>query len=387
MNRILAIEPDADRGVLLQLLVRESLNTDLVLATSTADAITAMTESRPDLILTSMLLAANEEHDLVAHLRATSPLRHVPVLTVPAVTSMAVTETRPAGLFARFRRRRPPLLPMYNFNAVITRIEEALEQSKTAAAQAQQEAEEQALASIVEETVGTRVHHSLVPEVVSSGSRKRARRLPMSDVPWLATVKLAWGQSLRLLNISSSGVLVETGMRLLPGSSAAIQLAGTGLALTVPARVVRCHVSNVDSLGVKYKMAVKFEHPVEALIAADDAEAQLDDLVAAVKANAACGIPPVDLRTAFENGVLDLVTAREVRLRNAPVAESHGGDSIYFTIPAVDGARAVLQVTFHSNDAPGPDDIDVLTAAARAAANILSLTGTTKDTALEMQMA
>jgi CheY-like chemotaxis protein len=399
MPRILAIEPDADRGVLLQQLVRERLNTDLVLATSTSDAITAMTRSQPDLILTSMLLAANEEQDLVAHLRATPSLRHIPVLTIPAVTGSSAIETRARGLLARFRRRRqPPVGPMYNFNAVITRIEEALEQSTLAAARIAQEAEEHArheivepeIEPIVETTIERPVRQVLDSEFVSSGSRKRARRLPVSDVPWLSTVRLAWGHSLRLLNISSSGVLVESGVRLSPGSTTKIQLDGTGLALTVPARVVRCRVSDVNSLGVKYETAAMFDRPVEELIVSEDdptdAGAQLDDLVAAVTANAACGIPQAELRAAFETGVLDLITAREVRLRDVPVADNDGRESIYFTVPALDGSRAVLQVTFNANDAPGLEDFDVLTAAARSAATILPLIGTTKHAALELQI-
>jgi CheY-like chemotaxis protein len=129
MTHILAIEPDTRRGALLRELVLEHLQADLVLVSSTGKAITAITASAPDLILTSMLLSANEEQDLVAHLRATPSLRHIPVLTVPAVTAPSAPETRSGGLFARFRRRREPTWPMYNFNAVITRIEEALEQS------------------------------------------------------------------------------------------------------------------------------------------------------------------------------------------------------------------------------------------------------------------
>jgi hypothetical protein len=352
------------------------------------------------LILTSMLLASHEEQDLVAHLRATSSLRHIPVLTIPVVAASSGVETRATGLFARFRRRRqPPVWPMYNVNAVITRIEEALEQSKIAAAQAKRDAEEQAaLRQIVEvapepmvepilKTTDAPVHHALDPDVVSNGSRKRARRLPVSDVPWLSTVKLAWGQTMRLLNISSSGVLVESGVRLSPGTTTKIQLDGTGLALTVPARVVRCRVSDVNSLGVKYETAAMFERPVEELIAADDADARLGDLVAAVKANAACGIPQAELRSAFETGVLDLISAGEVRLRDVPIADGDGRESIYFTVPTPDGSRAVLQVTFDANDAPCLEDFDVLTAAARSAATVLPMTGITTHGARELQIA
>ena len=66
MHRILAREPEADRGALLRDLVRESLNTDLVVVASAAQAIETMRDNRPDLILTSLLLAASDEQDLMA---------------------------------------------------------------------------------------------------------------------------------------------------------------------------------------------------------------------------------------------------------------------------------------------------------------------------------
>jgi hypothetical protein len=388
MNRILAIEPDIDRGVRLQLLVREHLNTDLVLATSAQAAIAAINESRPDVILTSTLLAASDEQELLAHLRVTSSLRHLPVLTIPPVLEPVVTETRPRGLLSKLlRRSQPQPWRIYDTTAVITRIEEALEQSKIVAAQLKKETPEAAL----ETRVDTPVSVVLRPEAVASKPRRRARRLPVSDVPWLTTVRLAWGESLRLLNISSSGMLVESGVRLSPGHAMQIRLNGPGLSRAVPARVTRCRVSDVDSLGVKYQTAAMFEHPVEDLIPPEeepgDAIEQLHHLVAAVIANAACGIAQAELRAAFENGVLDLITARDVRLRDVPFVENDRRESIYFTIPASDGSRAVLQVTFNIDDAPGLEDFDVLTAAVQAAARVLPLTGTARHTALDLQIA
>jgi CheY-like chemotaxis protein len=389
MNRILAIEPDADRGVLLRQLLRESLNADLVLATSTEAAITAMTENQPDLILTSMLLAADEEQELVAHLRATPALRYLPVLTIPAVTDLSTTETRSSGLFSRLlRRRQPEVWQSYDFSAVITRIEEALEQSKIAVAQAEEEAEDEvAAAPIVESPV------SLLPVssvLRAAGSEKRAPRWTMSDLPWLSNVRLSWGQHLRLLNISSSGLLVESGVRLSPGSKTSFKIGGPDLDLIVPARVVRCRVADVDALGVRYEAAAVFDQPVETLMAAEeesvDPVVHLATLVTTVQRHAASGILPAELRATFEAGVLDLIMAREVRLRDVPVAENDGRESVYFTIPTSDDSHAVLQVTFNSNDQPGAEDFDVLVAAAEAASRVLALTGTTRQTIIRPQM-
>jgi CheY-like chemotaxis protein len=388
MHRILAVEPEADRGVLLRELLRESLDTDLIVAASTSDAIEAMRQTPPDLILLSMLLAASEEQDLLTHLRDTPSVRHVPVLTIPAVTEPSVSETRSRGLFARLlRRRQPQVRPVYNFNAVIARIEDALEQSTLAAASAV-EAFDRSFEPIdappIEPIPETPWHFLIDSAMVFKGTRKRARRLPMSDLPWLSSVRLAWGQRLRLLNISSSGVLVESGVRLSPGDPAHFQIEGSGLDLVVPARIVRCRVAYVNSLGVKYETAAIFDRPVDALMAPEmelaDTDVRLHDLVAAIKTNAERGVPQADLRAAFETGVLDLITAAEVRLRDIPVTECNGCESIYFTVPTFDGSRAVLQITFNEDDAPSPDDFDVLTAAAQSAATVLPLTGTMQRT-------
>jgi CheY-like chemotaxis protein len=291
MHRILAIEPDADRGALLRQLLPESLNTDLVLVTSTDAAIAAMTEQRPDVILTSTLLSANDDQDLVAHLRAMRSLRHLPILTIPPVVEGPATEARSTGLMSRLLRRPQPqaLLPMYDIGAVVTRIEEALEQStiaaaraEIAAARAEEEAQEAiAAAPLVESPASV---EPLALALLSSGTRKRAQRWSLSDLPWLSSVKLPWGQHLRLLNISSSGMLVESGIRLSLGSATSFKISGPELAFVVPARVVRCRPT-VDSLGVTYETAAAFDQPVAELIASGEeptAAMRLADLVASL---------------------------------------------------------------------------------------------------------
>jgi CheY-like chemotaxis protein len=392
MPHILAIEPERDRGVLLRELVRESLNTELVVTASAAQAIRTMRDTRPDLILTSMLLPATEEQDLVAHLRATPSFRHIPVLTIPVLTGLSDAETRPSGLFARLlRRRKPQVWPAYNFNAVIARIEEALEQSKTAAAQAKEAIEETVIEPVAVDTiVESQLQAIFDSAFISTGSQKRPRRWALAEVPWLSSIRLSWGQHLRLLNISSSGVLVESGMRLSPGSATTFQIEGSDGPLVVPARVVRCRVSDVDSLGVKYETAAVFDRSVDKLAADEpephDLDSCLDDLVASIQMRAKKGVAPAELRSAFENGIIDLLTAGEVRLREVPVAENDGRDSVYFTVPTLDGSPAVLQVTFNPNDAPGAEDFGVLSAAAGAAAIVLPLTGTARQTAVRLPM-
>ena len=149
-------------------------------------------------------------------------------------------------------------------------------------------------------------------------------------------------------------------------------------------------MAKVDSLGVKYETAAAFDQPVEVLKAPEEAPAdsatQLTELVATIKANAERGTSPAALRAEFEAGVLQPIMAREVHLRDVPVVENDGRESVYFTITTSDASPAVLQVTFNSNDQPSAEDFEVLTAAAHVAARVLPLTGTTKQTHVHPQL-
>src|SRR5688572_1536244 len=130
MARILAIEPDAARRATLGRLVSQHLTAEVVLAASASDALLTLADIPPDVILTSTLLPADQDKQLAAHLRAAPDLDHLPVLTIPPVVEMTNRLSKPVGLWARmFRRRRMrEPFPPYDFTAITTRIEEALEE-------------------------------------------------------------------------------------------------------------------------------------------------------------------------------------------------------------------------------------------------------------------
>jgi hypothetical protein len=71
---------------------------------------------------------------------------------------------------------------------------------------------------------------------------------------------------LRLLNMSSSGLLIESGIRMTLGNRTDFQIAGADdLEFVMPGRVVRSGVASVNSLGVKYVTAATFEKPFESI--------------------------------------------------------------------------------------------------------------------------
>jgi DNA-binding NarL/FixJ family response regulator len=269
--RILAIDPDPARTVILRQLVGEQLNAEVVVATSAHDAISALAESRPDVILTSSLLAPNEGQELAAHLRAAPALDYLPVLTIPPFVDNDADQ--PTSLLSRFLRRRMPTRPAYDVDAVASRIREALEQSHESVRngsltparlqlleeQSQKESQDpddllRVLDAELKQFCG------LIPQ------QERAPRWERSELPWLESISLTWGAELRLLNISCSGLLVESGLRMTLGNRTDFQLEDCqSRDFVIPGRVVRSDVSSVNSLGVKYVTAAVFEKPFESL--------------------------------------------------------------------------------------------------------------------------
>jgi CheY-like chemotaxis protein len=274
MAHILAIEPDPDRVVILQRLVSDKLQADVVVATSTDEAISSLSNNQPDLILTSSLLSPSEGDQLAAHLRQVPALDYLPVLTIPPLVA---SDEGHRTLVSRLIRRRAQTRPAYDLDAVTTRIKEALEQSLADTIRNSDWRYARALLlengpqSETEETEDTiNMLRTLDAELEKycglSPQQERAPRWERGDLPWLESIRLTWGADLQLLNISCSGLLVESGIRMTLGTRTDFELEDSdNRDFVIPARVVRSDVSSVNSLGVKYVTAAVFEKPFEAI--------------------------------------------------------------------------------------------------------------------------
>jgi CheY-like chemotaxis protein len=270
MTHILAIEPDPDRTVILQRLVSEKLKAEVVVASSANDAISALSERQPDLILTSTLLSPNDDQRLTAHLRSVPALDHLPVLTIPPFVQ---TDVRQDDLIFDFFRRHERAKPAYDVSAIASRIREAVEQSRMDAARygdAWRPARALLLEKSRERAVEEAVHllRTLDAELERycglTPQKDRATRWERFELPWLESVRLTWGAQLHLLNMSSSGLLVESGMRMTLGNRADFQIEDCdNRDIVIAGRIVRSDVSSVNHLGVKYVTAAVFEKPFE----------------------------------------------------------------------------------------------------------------------------
>jgi hypothetical protein len=93
---------------------------------------------------------------------------------------------------------------------------------------------------------------------------RSAPRLPASAVPGITGVRLSpHGAEATLLNISSSGVLVECTNRLRIGTPVTTMFDGTFSPASVEGRVSRSTVSNMSKNGVlRYQIGIAFVSPI-----------------------------------------------------------------------------------------------------------------------------
>jgi hypothetical protein len=105
MSLILAIEPDKRQSGQLATVVN-GLHAELVLRGNFADALGALQDRVPDLVLTTSLISPRDDAALAAHLRELGPAAaHVQTVTIPVLGTAA---PRPAkgGMLAALRREK-----------------------------------------------------------------------------------------------------------------------------------------------------------------------------------------------------------------------------------------------------------------------------------------
>jgi CheY-like chemotaxis protein len=248
MTRILAIEPNPERAQALRQLVHDRLGADLVLADSTAAAIAAMTTQAADLILTSILLPPNDDSQLTVYLRECDHASTVPVLLIPPVVEEHQGQRLGKKWWSRLARRGSPPWPPYDAEAVAGRIRDAM-----AAPAPWEKIGPQAA------TVTALVRFD---ENATINAKPRAERWAHSDLPWLSSVNLSTGRKVNLLNISSSGILIDSEYRLAPGRPTEFQLWGPYKQLIIAARIVRSEESTTGR-GARYLTAAAFDFKVD----------------------------------------------------------------------------------------------------------------------------
>jgi CheY-like chemotaxis protein len=403
--RILAIEPDPRTGIVLQrILDKRALRADLKVVRTIEAALGSIAGHVPDLILTSTFLPPADLARLTDELRRRHDATHTQIISTPhALEEPEGPFYDDSGRVLRFPRPRSPRGAFYCDPVVLRhQVDEYLEQARALRAAA-----------------ADRLHRGVVPvtDLVlavrppspwqpASGSpaltiptpqdlralkslrpsdRRRASRRRAADLAGQWGLKLGADGEASILDISCSGVRLETSTRLHPGNLIDLEVIGMEGSLAVGARLIRTEAVDADGPDVKYRAAAMFLREIDlfepntnpALVAAAAAAAYtptvLADLLGRVLANATWVTNGAPLRSAFESEVCALVKAREVRIRAVPVRAAGGCQSLYFNIPGAGGPEHGLHVVFERGYRPTAAEFRLLKAAASLASVVIDL--------------
>ena len=92
--------------------------------------------------------------------------------------------------------------------------------------------------------------------------RRLHRRLTLSELDWLNTVRLKYGPVVSLIDLSSGGAQIETSSRLHPGSVVVVQISASGGEIAMPSTVLRSQVSRVAPFTL-YRSALSFKRRLD----------------------------------------------------------------------------------------------------------------------------
>jgi len=440
MRSVLAIEPSADRAAELRAVAERHLGDSLTLVDSVNSAIAAMHRGVPELILISPSLPPDKKAELIAGLRALPNTTAVQTLTTPDLTTESaafVTQLKtyvsqrheqhddsvPSSEDGSLDRRRAfrtaitrsPRMTVNGTPVVLVDRSATGVQVISAAMLAPGQSVEVTFdyggkivksgAAVVWATLDNPLSEHVrcraalrfdnpepflavvqqnedsAPEVLglirrSGTPMERATRLDRSQLPWLS-VKLPEAGEARLLNLSSTGMLLETSTKFAPGSTTAVQLCGADQTRVVRARFVRSDILAVGATGVKYVAAAAFEDAIDL----DGLQPQAGPIaitpnpvaewLKSIAAEIYRGADRAAVCKQVQDGVAKLLSVGRVEILTGAVPPPDGCDSMYFTI--VDGIeKAVLRVTFEHGQALSEKDLQVLRAASALGTLLLS---------------
>ena len=111
--------------------------------------------------------------------------------------------------------------------------------------------------------------------------RRGQVRLKPSAVPWLRGARLRYGCDVHVIDISNTGILVESAQPLKPGAALVLELSGTTSTVIVPARVVRCRETFVRD-QLRYRAACLFTGPLSMPVSEGETDADASETVQTV---------------------------------------------------------------------------------------------------------
>jgi hypothetical protein len=95
-----------------------------------------------------------------------------------------------------------------------------------------------------------------------ANDRRTHPRLPPSELAWIREVRLKYGPKVSLIDLSTGGALLQTDVRLRPGSDLVIEIIGSRIE-AVPFRVLRSELARISDQRTIYQGACEFKRPLD----------------------------------------------------------------------------------------------------------------------------
>jgi len=355
-------------------LIREHLRADVTLVDTVNEAIASFEDRQPDLIVAPTLLSVEDSDRLSEHVKWHAD-PHVQMVTVSALDMLREAPPEERRRIRFFGRRRPLSLGLqYDPSMLGRQIADALDRALTLRERG----------STLDVRPLIRKPEPLIVEPVQVAApaaqaaawalRERAERMPQRG-PWAWGVRMPWGAEVELVNISRTGLLLESATKVSPGVTLELQLSGMGQNCVVMARFVRSDIARVDRSGVSYHAAAQFEKPLAMLTSSGEATSRvtpqsLAELFTTVVSELNS---EEDSSIRFAHGLRGLIGARDVLIRPTPIAPDRDSESIYFRVGGDDQWGMILQVLFDRRRALTTAEFRMLKAASELASAVLEL--------------
>ena len=94
-------------------------------------------------------------------------------------------------------------------------------------------------------------------------NRRAHTRVAGRSIEWISVARVKYGPEVKVVDLSTGGVLLESDRPLAPGSRQALEIAGVDRSIVVPFGVLRSRISSLGQGGPIYRSACRFTKPLD----------------------------------------------------------------------------------------------------------------------------